>query len=235
MYDYFNSLSLPSIVLHCFLANVGMFLLAILVFKIFHYFHDQFRNPIEKHPVSREDIAWAIVSVISNTLILIPGWYLWKNGTIVIVEDSLLRTIVMFLLMVLSIDLLMYIFHRIAHFKIVYKIIHNLHHNHEKLNAISLYVLNPIEALSFGIFIIIFMMLIDISLNTLLCFLIFNLVWGIMGHLGLRFASKNGRDNFVTKIVTNSFFHETHHIDQNYNFGFYTRIWDRIFKTEKSN
>jgi Delta7-sterol 5-desaturase len=73
--------------------------------------------------------------------------------------------------MILAMDLGMYFFHRLAHFPMIYRLIHSFHHRHETTNPISLFVLHPAEVIGFGSLMITFLMIYPTSLGGLLGYL----------------------------------------------------------------
>jgi len=58
-----------------------------------------------------------------------------------------------------------------------------------------------------------------------------NLLFGVVGHLGVEFIPRGMANNLILRFITNSTFHAFHHYDKDFDFGFYTNIWDRLFKS----
>lgn len=161
---------------------------------------------------------------------MLIGVYLWKTNWIVLNESKSIFTIIFEIICItIMMDLLMYIFHYFAHLPFIYNILHHKHHEHVSTNYLSLFVLNPLEALGFGLMMIAVFMCYPFSIVSITAYLFINLIWGTIGHLNREFFPK-----WTDKIFLGTTkFHNQHHLDENHNFGFYTSIWDRLFKTFK--
>jgi sterol desaturase/sphingolipid hydroxylase (fatty acid hydroxylase superfamily) len=130
-----------------------------------------------------------------------------------------------------AMDFAMYVFHRIAHYPLLYPLAHRTHHAYESPRPLTLFVLNPIEVLGFGT---LWLMLISgyaSSIEGVLVYLAFNLAFGLVGHLGVEPAPATWLRLPVLRYVTTSTFHAEHHMDRYHNFGFYLLVWDRLFGT----
>lgn len=182
-------------------------------------------------PLTATDILYSISAVALNSLVAVIGWILWKQGWIEIRHPSLLRTVADTLLLIFIMDLAMYGFHRIAHHPLLYGSVHRLHHTHESTNPLSLFVLNPFEALGFGFLMIAVLILIPFSGAAVVAYLSFNLAFGTVGHLGVEPMPRGVMRIAPFRYLGTSTFHGMHHADRRYNFGFYTTVWDRLFNT----
>ncbi len=168
---------------------------------------------------------------IINTSITYLGFWLWLKGYIVFGFEKNLRIIADFLAVFLLMDLFMYIFHYIIHHSVVYKAIHSFHHRYEDPIPIDLFVLHPLETVSFGLLWLITITLFNFDFYAIFVYLVVNVGFGIIGHLGFEPFSDKVRNLFPFKYLGTSSFHHRHHLDIEHNFGFYTNIWDKLFKT----
>lgn len=161
---------------------------------------------------------------------MLIGVYLWKTNWIILNESKSIFAIIFEIICITIImDLLMYVFHYFAHLPFIYKILHHKHHEHISTNYLSLFVLHPFEALGFGLMMIAVFMCYPFSIVSISAYLFINLIWGTIGHLNREFFPK-----WTDKILLGTTkFHNQHHLDENHNFGFYTSIWDHLFKTFK--
>ncbi len=182
-------------------------------------------------PLTASDIAFSISAIAFNSLVAVIGWLLWKHGWIEIRHPSFLRTVADTILFIIVMDLAMYAFHWVAHYPILYRIIHRSHHTHESTNPLSLFVLNPFEVLGFGFLLIAVLILFPLSGGAIVAYLSFNLAFGTIGHLGVEPLPKRLMRTVPFRYLGTSTFHGMHHADRRHNFGFYTTIWDRLFKT----
>jgi sterol desaturase/sphingolipid hydroxylase (fatty acid hydroxylase superfamily) len=128
-------------------------------------------------------------------------------------------------------DLAMYVFHRVAHHPLLYPIIHSTHHRFENPRPLTLFVLNPFETLGFGILWLILLVIYPASWLGIIIYLTLNIVFGLVGHLGVEPMPGQWVRLPLVKTISTSTFHAEHHLDKDHNYGFYTLIWDRLFGT----
>lgn len=180
----------------------------------------------------REWLICAITNIL-NTVVTYAGYWLWKQG-IIVTSTTISWTIPLdFLLLFLAMDLLMYIFHFLIHKTFLYKAIHQLHHEAIHPKPMDLFILHPIETLSFGALWLILLVCYPFNSWSIIVYLTVNLVFGLTGHLGIEPLPTAMRRLPVLNMLGTSTFHHDHHEDVAFNFGFYTNLWDRLFGTWK--
>lgn len=197
--------------------NIGFYLVTLAV----SYFWAKYKQyPLPKK--TRSDFATTLVILLTNILVAIPGFLLFKYDiiTFTLTGNILYETIVLLLL----VDLAMYVLHRVAHGVYPFNIFHLKHHTHEKFNEFSLYVMNPIESIGMALIIMTYLLLYDFNLYAVIVFLVLNWFWGVVGHINTEKKETSG-------FLGNNTFHQIHHVESSKNFGFYTVIWDKLFKT----
>jgi sterol desaturase/sphingolipid hydroxylase (fatty acid hydroxylase superfamily) len=195
--------------------------------------HQKFR--LEEQAILKKDIVLSGITIICNALIFILGVFLWRNGWINILTDaSFLKIALMTILMLVCMDFLMYVTHRIAHSKVLYKLVHRKHHEHDSTNALSLFVLHPYESLGFGFLMLAVIAIIDFPPESVAIYLTLNLIWGTIGHLNVEPISGNIYNRYLSKALGMAKFHNLHHQNIESNYGFYTLYWDKLFKTLNS-
>jgi sterol desaturase/sphingolipid hydroxylase (fatty acid hydroxylase superfamily) len=128
-------------------------------------------------------------------------------------------------------DLLMYLFHYLIHKTFLYKAVHLLHHEAVDPKPIDLFILHPVETFSFGALWLILLVSYPFNGYAIALYLLINILFGLMGHLGREPLPEKVRRLPVLRYLGTSTFHHDHHKDVNHNFGFYTTIWDRLFGT----
>lgn len=176
------------------------------------------------------DIQQTVITILCNSLIMLLGVWLWREGAIQLDDRvSFGRIALQIICLLLLMDFCMYIFHRIAHVPQVYRFLHSTHHQHVRTNCLSLFVLHPLESLGFGCMFTLLLVLFSFSPLTIFIYLLINMAFGTIGHLNKEFFP----DQFFKIGIGTSRFHNDHHLDEKVNFGFYTTIWDRIFGTFK--
>jgi len=198
-------------------ANILMYLLTILISYSWSKIYNHKTLELTKH-----DVYNSITVVIINILVAIPGYLLFKNNYIIFSATS--SSIIDFILLFFIFDATMYFLHLISHYVWPFKKFHGKHHSHEYFNAISLYVMEPIESLLFGVLLTICAFFMELNIYSFLGFLFLNWALGVIGHL-------NTNSTKQPILFGNHVFHKAHHQEGNKNFGFYTVIWDRIFET----
>ena len=180
------------------------------------------------------ELSLSMVTVLTNTLITLAGFYLWKANIIVVkpFEGGWLD-IADALLLVLIIDLAMYLLHRVAHIRPFYSILHTLHHKFEEPTSLTLFSLHPLENLSFGVLWLTILSFYPASIVGIILYLTFNVSFGVIGHCGVDPFPKWWNQHPVLKYVATGSFHVAHHRNEKGNFGFYTTLWDRLLGTYK--
>ena len=174
-----------------------------------------------------------ILTNILNTVVTYTGYWIWKHGFVAITTNLSWLIIPDFLLLFLGMDLLMYIFHYIIHKTFLYKVIHQLHHQSVDPRPIDLFILHPLETIAFGALWLLLLMVKPFNIYAIIVYLTVNVVFGLAGHLGIEPLPSRFRNMPLIKYIGTSTFHHDHHRDIQYNFGFYTSIWDRLLGTHK--
>ena len=173
----------------------------------------------------------AIGSVFFNAGISVVGWWLWKGDHITLNTSGSRSAILDCIVMLLFMDLGMYVLHRLVHHRWIFPLFHRFHHRHETTNPISLFVLHPFEVIGFGLLMIVFLSLYQMSVGGLVGYLTLNVLWGTLGHSGVEPFPGWIRLIPGINLLGTSTFHAEHHEHPRYNFGFYTLFWDKIFGT----
>lgn len=178
---------------------------------------------------------WGICAItnILNTIVTYAGFWLWKHHFITITTNISWIILLDFMLLFLAMDLLMFIFHIIIHKTFLYKAVHRLHHEAVDPKPIDLFVLHPIETLSFGSLWLLLLVMYSFNIYAIIIYLVINVIFGLVGHLGLEPLPAKFLQLPFIKYLGTSTFHHNHHQNIQHNFGFYTSIWDRLFGTYK--
>ena len=201
-------------------------------FALQKIFEENQAYPLFIKSISGIEIILATATVIINTIVMIAGWFLWKQGWIYIQETtSILTAFFDSLVLFFTMDAFMYWFHRVAHIEIIFNFVHKLHHQFDKPQPITLFVLNPLETIGFGGLWLFLICIYPSSLIGMILYLIINTFFGLVGHIGVEPYLRNWlRIPFIRNITTSTF-HILHHKTPQFNFGFYTSFWDNWFHT----
>jgi sterol desaturase/sphingolipid hydroxylase (fatty acid hydroxylase superfamily) len=178
-------------------------------------------------PVERLEVGIAAMTVALNAAITWAGWWLWRAGVIGFRADTGARAWLDVALLVAGMDLAMYALHRLAHVQPLFGVLHALHHRYDRPRPLTLFVLHPLETISFGALWLFVCWALAPAWLAVVVYLTLNLAFGVAGHAGVeplpRVAERLG--------IAGGRFHATHHADGTQNFGFYTAFWDRVLKT----
>ena len=224
-FGYFELIMLGLII------NFGIFFCSLGLYAVLSRFPGS-RKMGEQHPIVRSDVMLSLITVICNTLVFLLGVLLWKYGFIVLSENQQWWYISgEVLLLTLMMDILMYVFHRSVHFVRHFRKVHERHHEHQSTNLLSLFVLHPIESIGFGLMMLAVITVIPFSAIGISLYLLLNSLWGTIGHLHNTVLPPNWLKLAKRSYICTSEFHYLHHQNPDFNFGFYSSIWDVVFKT----
>jgi sterol desaturase/sphingolipid hydroxylase (fatty acid hydroxylase superfamily) len=212
--------------------NVGVFALSLAAGEVLvRLFRDRPVTP-QPEPLEAAEVAWAALCVLLNGGVAIAGWFLWKAGIIHVARGSAWRVALDVLVLLLAMDFLMYVFHRLAHVRWIYPLVHGTHHRYDRPRPLNLFVLNPAEVCGFGVLWLALLCVYPATWPGILIYLALNLVFGTLGHLGVEPFPRAWSKWPVLRHIGSSTFHADHHQDRSVNFGFYTDVWDRLFGTK---
>jgi Delta7-sterol 5-desaturase len=233
--EWLRTLPLWKASLGLLLQNVIVFASALVAGHLFVRLFSNRRVAEKPPPLSTNEIVLATSTILLNTLITIIGWHLWRIGVVRFREDTGVWVLVDVLILFFVMDLLMYVLHRIAHLPVFFPILHSTHHIYENPRPLTLFVLNPAETLSFGMLWLFVITVYSFSWIGMSVYLILNVVFGTIGHLGVEPFPPSWQRIPVLRFITTGLFHVQHHKDPNHNYGFYTAFWDKLFRTLHAN
>jgi sterol desaturase/sphingolipid hydroxylase (fatty acid hydroxylase superfamily) len=229
--DWFREMSLAEATGWVLAENIFLFLFAIVLGQGFVWWFADRRVIDAPDPLQWQEMGFAAVCVLFNAIITLAGWWLWTHDYITIRRDIGWRAWSDVLVLLLSMDFAMYWFHRAAHIRWLYPLVHVTHHRYDKPRPLNLFVLNPIEVMGFGGLWLIVLCVFNSSWLGICIYLALNLLFGIVGHAGVEPFPRRWLKLPLLRFVGTSTFHAEHHQQAGTNFGFYTTLWDRIFGT----
>lgn len=181
-------------------------------------------------PINQRDIRLTASTTLINSLVVMPGWWLWREGYLDLAPISPTRWILETVYLLLIVDIAMYVAHRACHWNLFYERFHSWHHRDDHPTALSLFVMHPFEAAAFGVTVIIAMLVYPVSLIAVTLFFTANLLVGTYAHLPDDvIGPKVGK---VRPLAWIQGFHQRHHAEPSKNFGFFSPVWDRFGGTK---
>ena len=117
------------------------------------------------------------------------------------------------------------------HHKKIYPIVHKVHHLSNNPTPWAAFSFHPIEAIIQIGFLPIVIIFIPLHISSIAIWVIYMMLFNVIGHLGYEFFPRQFTDSFFGKIFFTSSFHNMHHQMNSCNFGLYFIICDRLFGT----
>ncbi|AKV01221.1 Sterol desaturase family protein [Labilithrix luteola] len=213
-----------------FVENVVVFALALVAG---HVIVARFRHRElgKAPPLTRTEVVVALSSVVINSGVTLAGLALWRIGIVQFRTDVGVHAWLDVIVLILVMDFAMYALHRIAHVRWIFPHLHALHHCYEHVRPLTLFVLNPAEAISFGALWLVVISFYSASWLGMSVYLALNVAFGTLGHLGVEPLPSRWVNWPIARHIGTTTFHAQHHLSRDTNFGFYTLIWDRLFDT----
>lgn len=231
MIDWLMNLSFAQAAGWASAVNVGMFIASVAAGEwLVRVFPDR-RVTEPPSPLEPAEILLPIACVILNSAVALAGWWMWRRGWIVLRDEISWRILLDVAVLLVAMDFLMYVFHRIAHHRLLFPIVHHTHHRYDRPRPINLFVLNPFEVLGFGALWLMLLSIYPCTWIGMIVYLVANLAFGTIGHLGVEPYPASWKRLPLLNHLGSSTFHADHHQDARINFGFYTDFWDRLFRT----
>jgi Delta7-sterol 5-desaturase len=229
--DMLYTMPLALAALVAFVINIIQFALTLAAGHLLLVVYKQKPTSPPPDPISRAEVLLAASCVLLNALVMVAGLALWRDGVIQVRLGVDWRVPLDVIVLFFAMDFAMYVLHRAAHWRWLFPLIHATHHRYENPRPLTLFVLNPFEVLSFGLLWILLITLYPSSAWGIVIYLTLNLAFGLLGHLGVEPMPGAWLTIPLARQVSTSTFHAEHHRDKAHNFGFYTLIWDRLFRT----
>jgi Delta7-sterol 5-desaturase len=228
---WLQSASWPELLLVFLLENLAILTLVILLGGwVISHFRAR-RVALVPEPLSLTEVIVALVNVLLNTLTTLVGLWLWRHGIIHFRTDAGLLALADALVLLLVMDLLMYLLHRIAHTRVLYALLHKFHHQYDRPRPLTLFALSPVENLAFGGLWLTVISIYHASWLGMSSYLMLNIFFGAVGHLGVEPFPPAWVGRPLLRNFAGGSFHAQHHQDMRHNFGFYTLFWDRLLGT----
>lgn len=172
--------------------------------------------------------------VLAMTTLLIYYLAYSTNSTLAysnISQYGLIYLVFSIPLAILLHDLYFYVVHRIMHHKLFMRRVHQVHHVSLDPTPFASYSFHPWESIIEYAFLVGIIFVVPLHPITYIILNLFILGFNMYGHLGYEITPKWWVSHPIFKYINTPTNHNMHHSKFNWNFGLYTNIWDRIFKT----
>ncbi|MDC8785885.1 sterol desaturase family protein [Roseateles koreensis] len=133
--------------------------------------------------------------------------------------------------MVILHDTLFYWLHRAMHTRLLFGLMHKVHHQSTHPTVFAAYSFHPTEALAEALIVTVIVYVIPAHPLALLIFQTFSTAYNIYGHCGREFYPVEVANHPLGRWVNTSTAHAAHHGQGRYNYGFYFMFWDRLMGT----
>ncbi len=204
-------------------------LLGILIHEWLFPYHSR---KIKKHTAND------VVSFIVNILILSTFWTLFVRNYYGVLESNLIKKInndlpfiLQVTLIVIFIDLLIYITHRLQHIIPLVWRFHRVHHSVPLLRVINGYYFHPIDYIIGALIPFSLPAFLGVDGEVLSVALLVLMIPHLLAHSNIKFEFPN----WYTKVFYTNFHHRWHHStnpdEYNRNFGGALTVWDHLFGT----
>ena len=128
-------------------------------------------------------------------------------------------------------DTYFYWMHRLMHYKLVFRIVHRVHHLSTNPSPWAAMAFHPLEAVIEAGILVIVPFLFPIHPLAIGIFLLLMMAYNVYGHLGYELYPKGFSRSFIGKWINTSVNHNMHHQYVNGNYGLYFLFWDRLMGT----
>jgi sterol desaturase/sphingolipid hydroxylase (fatty acid hydroxylase superfamily) len=229
--EWLRTASWPELVCLLFAENLAILAVVVLLGGWVAARFSSRRVALDPAPLSRTEVFVAFTNVLLNTATTLAGLWLWRRGIIRFRTDAGLLAVADIFVLLLSMDFLMYVLHRVAHTRVLYALLHKFHHQYDRPRPLTLFALSPVENLAFGGLWLTFIAVYHASWLGMSVYLMLNVFFGAVGHLGVEPFPQRWAGRPVLRNIAGGSFHAQHHQDFKHNFGFYTLFWDRALGT----
>jgi hypothetical protein len=130
-------------------------------------------------------------------------------------------------------DFYFYVTHRIMHHKKLFNLFHVTHHKSKDISPLTGLSMDVLEAIINQGALIMLFFLFPIHTTHVNIWVVVTISYTIYLHSGIELFSNKFLETKVGKLINTTKTHSEHHIKFKGNYGYYTLIWDKLFKRLK--
>ena len=195
-------------------------------------------NKIQKRQLKKSllkhELSWSFLNLFCTAIILTYVSKLFAEyGVIDIIHEPASWYIILFecALYFFVFDLWFYAVHRLIHIEPLYKWFHKTHHVSTQPNPLTSSSMTPVEGVLEGLIIPLFLAIFTVHETSSYFVMGIATFMGLYVHTGYDFMPKWWYQRWYSKWMQSPIFHDQHHQYFTCNYGGFTTIWDRVFKT----
>ena len=128
-------------------------------------------------------------------------------------------------------DAYFYWTHRMMHHPRLYRWFHRVHHESVNPSPWAAYAFGPLEAMMQVMIFPLIVFTIPIHPYAFMIFMVWQIVWNVIGHTGFEYHPKWLMDSWISKFINTPTNHIQHHEKFRGNYSLYFNIWDRLMGT----
>ncbi len=181
------------------------------------------------------EVKFSISTILIFTIISYWCFFTFKNYNTVIegnIKDyGYLKYACSFGFMFIFHDAYFYFTHRLLHIPFLLKYVHVVHHKSTNPSPWTAYAFHPIEALIMAFVVPFYTFIFDIHITAFALFMLIQISMNVYAHSGFELLPNWLKNSSLGKLISSSTHHNLHHKSFKGNYGLYTLIWDKLFKT----
>lgn len=123
--------------------------------------------------------------------------------------------------------------HRLLHSRWLIRV-HGVHHRSVRVTPWSGYSVHPLEAVVIGMTLPMFMLLVPLGVGTAFVLHALGMLFTTCIHCNYELLPDRPVDHWLRRLIDDPAYHRLHHTRGNVNYGFTSRVMDRLFGTSAS-
>jgi Delta7-sterol 5-desaturase len=129
-------------------------------------------------------------------------------------------------------DTFFYWLHRAMHTRVLFGVMHRLHHQSIHPTSFAAYSFHPTEALAEALITVAILFILPMHPLAVLAHQTISICYNAYGHCGREFLPAGTAQHWLGRWLNTSTAHATHHGTGRYNYGLYFSWWDRWMGTQ---
>ncbi|MBF2028503.1 MAG: sterol desaturase family protein [Oscillatoriales cyanobacterium C42_A2020_001] len=132
-------------------------------------------------------------------------------------------------------DAYFYFTHRLFHHPLLFRWLHQGHHQSRYPTPWTSFAFDPLEAIIQSFFLVGIVFVIPLHFITLIAVLMTMTVWAVINHLGINQLPLSFPHDWLGKWFIGPAHHSIHHLKYTVHYGLYFTFWDTLLSTQDLN